>query len=415
MSRFQQRLGTVSALAAVLAAPLAQAQDAAAPFGECRLGGWSSTRNLDQEEGVGKATCFVNWKQGLGENLRVNLGARIGVHDRDTTQGSSGRVREAYVEGDTGALRWRLGRQIIAWGRADRINPTDNLSPRDYTALVPEDEEQRIGIDAAAAQYRLSDALSVTAVLVPRFEPHRTPVGTLPPNRRMQAAPDNSEWAFKLEKSGGSWDGSLSYYDGFDRFARYHAEFPAPGVLVFAGSHERMRAVGADVASTVGSWGVRAEFSASRFSPSCALCAPGTRSVQRLVVGIDRDVGESGNINAQMFRIKRSDYVNPEGLPGQARLVRNALDRLNSEFGGQEYGVSLRLFDRYWNDRLKAEIGAIFDISSRSRLIRPRITYSISDSIKATAGLDYFDGGEQSYFGSRARNRLGFVELAYVF
>lgn len=38
-------------------------------------------------------------------------------------------------------------------GRADGINPTDNLSPRDYTRLVPDETDQRLGNDALKLTY----------------------------------------------------------------------------------------------------------------------------------------------------------------------------------------------------------------------------------------------------------------------
>ncbi|SFU53501.1 DUF1302 family protein [Pseudoduganella namucuonensis] len=424
MASLKQQLGAAAASLAALAAPAVQGQEReqeqsfAAPFGECRAGYWSSTRDLDDRAGVAKGTCFVNWKHAFNEQWRVNLGSRLGVRDAGDTRGARNRLREAYVEADAGPLRLRLGRQVVAWGRADRINPTDNLSPRDYTTLVPEDEEQRIGIDALAANYRLGDSLELAAVLVPEFEPHRTPRGALPGNRAVAPAPDNGEWALKLEKSGGAWDGSVSYYDGHDRFVRYGAAFPRPATLVFSGAHERMRTLGADFATTAHGWGVRGEFAAGRFSPDCAACAAPAgprRSVRRLVLGVDRDIGDGANINLQAFAIRRSGYSETAGLPAQLRPAGLAINRLNSEFGAHEHGLSLRVYDRYWNDRLKAELGAILDLSGHSGLVRPRVSYSVSDAVKLTAGVDYFHGDTQSYFGARARNRLGFFELAFVF
>lgn len=417
MASFKQQLG--AAALAALAAPAALAQEGgqgiAAPFGECRAGYWSSSRDLDDNTGVAKGTCFVNWKHAFHERWRVNLGSRLGVRDAGGTRGGRNRLREAYLETDAGPLRLRLGRQLIAWGRADRINPTDNLSPRDYTALAPEDEEQRIGIDALAANYRLGDSLELAAVLVPEFEPHRTPQGSLPSNRAVAPAPDGGEWAFKLEKSGGAWDGSVSYYDGYDRFVRYGAALPRPATLVFSGAHERMRTVGADFSTTALGWGVRGEFAAGSFSPACTGCGGATRSVRRLVLGVDRDIGDSANLNLQAFAIRRSGYAETAGLPAQLRVAGLAINRLNSEFGAHEHGLSLRVYERYWNDRLKAELGAIVDLSGHSGLVRPRVSYSVSDAVKLTAGLDYFHGDAQSFFGARARNRLGFFELAFVF
>ena len=404
-----------AALMAAMAVPAANAASLAPPFGECRTGYWSGTRNLDDNAGFLKGTCLVNWKQSFNQQVRMNVGSHIGVRDTADARGSSARLREAYLETDVGPLRFRIGRQIIAWGRADRINPTDNLSPRDFTALVPEDEEQRIGLDAVLVNYRLMDNLELVTAIVPRTTPHLTPTASLPRNRVTATTPDDGEWALKLEKSGGAWDGSVSYYHGYDRFSRYGARFDTPATFMFAAVHEKMRTAGADFSSTVQGWGVRAEFGASKFSAACPGCTSDSRTVRRMVIGVDRDIGESFNINTQVFRIHRARQASTSGMPGQLHAIELALNRLNSEFSAQEYGLSMRLSGRYLNDRLKLELGGILDISSQSGLIRPRATYSISDSVKLTAGADAFYGEEQSFFGTRARNRLGFIELAYVF
>ena len=47
-------------------------------------------------------------------------------------------IREAYL--DVYGFMWdnvdlRIGKQRIAWGKADRLNPTDNLNPYDFSDL----------------------------------------------------------------------------------------------------------------------------------------------------------------------------------------------------------------------------------------------------------------------------------------
>ncbi|MBI3605573.1 MAG: hypothetical protein HY202_06050 [Nitrospirae bacterium] len=41
-----------------------------------------------------------------------------------------------------------VGKQIVVWGRADGINPTDNLTPHDFTVLLPFEDDQRFGTTA---------------------------------------------------------------------------------------------------------------------------------------------------------------------------------------------------------------------------------------------------------------------------
>ena len=84
-----------------------------------------------------------------------------------------GVIREAYLDLSHGPLDLRIGKQIIAWGRADRINPTDNLTPRDYTLLVPDDDDQRLGTPAVKATSRGA-----------RPSPATSSATTTPPSRR---------------------------------------------------------------------------------------------------------------------------------------------------------------------------------------------------------------------------------------
>lgn len=401
----------IAAMAAVVpATALAQSR----PFGECRAGFWSSTRNLDDQADVPKPTCFVNWRPTLAEGVRLGVNARVGWQDAEAADGGHGRVREGYAELESGAWTAKLGRQIIAWGRSDRINPTDGLSPRDFTLLVPEDEEQRNGINAALLRYHVAESLSVTAV-VAQFEAHRIPQGALPPNLTRPAEPGRAEWALKVDHTGEGFDWSVSYFDGFDRFARHWVEFISPTTPVFRSAYERAQTVGADFAAAAGGWTMRGEFSYSHLRSDCGSACPlPRRKVARAVIGVDRDFWDTANINAQLFAVARS-YSDPASTPAARQPLALGLDRLNSEFGDREWGLTLRISDRFLNERLKLEISGIADFTNRSGVLRPRATYAFSDTVKLGAGVDYFRGRTQSFFGSRKKNDTAFAELTLVY
>ncbi|HEY5801123.1 MAG TPA: DUF1302 family protein [Burkholderiaceae bacterium] len=393
--------------ALLLAALPSAAAEPQAPYGECRAGYWTGNRNLDDTGGIAKATCFVNWKQTLADKVRMAAAVRAGRNDAGSADRTQLRVREAYVEAEREAWRVRLGRQIVAWGRADRINPTDSLGPRDYTLLAPEDEEQRLGVDALSLVRHLSGELDLALIAVPRFRPHGMPQGSLPANRRLDA-PDDGEWALKLDKAGSGWDASLSYYNGFERQPRWFAQ-PVQGGLLFRGAYRTQRTLGVDAAAAFGAWNTRMEWASSRLAYDCAVCPAGRQTVHRAVIGVDRDLGENANLNLQLFGIRRNRYTSPAGQ------AAGALDRLNSEFAAIETGFSLRAHTRLLNDRLKLELGAVGDFTGDSYVLRPRLYYSVSDRWRLTAGLDHFHGRPQSYFGVRARNRVAFAEMALLF
>lgn len=383
------------------------------PFGECRAGFWTSNRNLDDEGSVSKATCFTNWRTSLGDGLRVGMNVRLGINDARTGQENEARLREGYVEYDFSDFTWRVGRQIIAWGRADRVNPTDSLATRDFTALLPEDNEQRSGINAVQVRYNIDHYSSFTAVLS-EFEAHRIPQGLLPANLIQSPESNRPEIALKYDKSGESVDWSVSFFDGFDRFARYRVDFTSPASPVFRGTYERAQTLGADFAVAQGAWTMRGEVSYSEREQECASCALNKRTVTQAVLGADRDFWDTANINLQVFSTDR-DYIDPMTVPAARRPFAFALDRLNSEFADQELGMTFRISDRFMNERLKLELPAIFDLTNNSYILRPRANYAFNDTLQMSVGVDNFNGDEQSFFGSRKKNNTAFVEWIVLY
>jgi hypothetical protein len=383
------------------------------PYGECRLGYWSSTRNLDNEKDVANTTCLLQWKASTSNDLRFGASARLQHGDASAVSNFSNRVREAYVHKDLGDLSIRLGRQVIAWGRSDRLSPTDVLSPRDFTTRVFDDEEQRNGADMATIRWQINPEWSITGVAA-RFEAHRIGVGLLPVNRFDLPTPTRAEYALRLDRTGEGVDTSLSIFDGFDKVARYSFQAIGAGGT-FQSTHPRMQMVGADFATAVSRWTMRGEAAYFRYPSGCFGCSLQARTVQRVVLGGDRDFLESSNINMQVFSVRRSDFVDADNQPVTLRLLTEGLSRLNNEFASAERGVSIRLSQRYFNDALRAEVAGIFDLNHSSKLWRTRLSYSLNDKVKLQAGIDRFAGPQQSLFGSKMRNNLGFLELALVF
>jgi hypothetical protein len=88
-------------------------------------------------------------------------------------------LREAYV--DLYGLGFKdldvtAGRQRIAWGTADRINPTDVINPYDLEDIW--DFGRHLGSDGLKAVYYFGD-FSITGIFVPLFKPSLLPYGKL--------------------------------------------------------------------------------------------------------------------------------------------------------------------------------------------------------------------------------------------
>ena len=382
------------------------------PYGQCDVGYWSSTRNLDDKHNFTAATCKVNWKPKITPDLGLGFSARAGWHDSLNASTSSLKLRETYLDFDSGVLSLRLGKQIIAWGRADKINPTDSFSTRDFTQLTADDEDQRLGVVAAKLRYAITPALSLTGI-VARFSASTTPSGSLPANLIKPNEPTRADWAVKIDRNGDGLDWALSYFDGLERLPRYRLNFTQAAMPVFVGEYERSQKLGLDFATSQGSWTFRGE--ASHAKLRCQLCSEQTRWVTRAVIGFDRDFADTANVSIQIFANRRSGYAEPPLAPSSATILARGLDRLNAEYSSEDTGMTVRLSDRLFNEKLKWEIAVIKEFKNGGGLIRPRLSYALTDSVKLAAGVDYYTGPAQSFFGSQKKNNLSFFTVSVLF
>ncbi|HEY5599276.1 MAG TPA: hypothetical protein VIK48_01185, partial [Candidatus Manganitrophaceae bacterium] len=227
--------------------------------GSIRGGFWSSSRMLDGKRDVGAGSLWLKGAQNLGPNSSLHFDGWVGRLFDESDIDS--RLREGYIDIGAGPIDLRIGQQIIVWGRADRINPTDNLTPRDFTLLVPDDDDQRLGTLALKGTYFIGQT-SITAIWLPHFKPNRIPLRPpSPPLVFNEKRPDgiDPQGAFKIDRTGGVVDWSLSYFHGFDLFPDMAMDLSnLPSVHLVLESHE-IDVIGADAAATVGRFGFRGE------------------------------------------------------------------------------------------------------------------------------------------------------------
>ena len=113
------------------------------------------------------------------------------VHDAlgsQSTNGSSAfvaddgtyalKLREAYIDWKGEMLALRIGRQIVSWGKADDIQITDVLNPRDESSFVASDyNESKLGIDAVRLSL-LTEKTQIDAYWIPFFTPSILPLAS---------------------------------------------------------------------------------------------------------------------------------------------------------------------------------------------------------------------------------------------
>lgn len=407
------------AAACLAASPAARAQDEGAPgwrerldvSGSLRGAYFSSSRRLDDRRGLGAASLWLRASPQLGEDAAATLEGWV----RNDGGRSSARLREAYLDLRRGRADLRLGQQIIAWGRADELNPTDNLTPRDFTLLTTENSDQRLGTVGARLAWHAGDIVA-TAAWLPRFRSNVFPVPLSPGTRVERQVPDRAGWALKLERAGTEVEGSVSVYDGLDLNPDLGLLGAGPGGVDLVLRNHHVRVLGADIATVAGPWGLRGEAAYTWTEHDPAQRPFVKKPFFYGVVGVDRTLDNGVYLNAQAYVRRVAGFTDPGAVPDpllravavQSALVANQRHRL-------EHGVSFRISDRWLNDTLSAELVSVVSLTRGDSAWQGKVAYAVDDHLRLTVGFDLFRGGEDTYYGRLRRNSTAFVQLRYGF
>lgn len=413
--------GVMAAVAlAATVAGTAQAQDVdggsaswasvAGLSGSVRGGYWVSSRTLDDDRHLGSWTLWARASPPAWKNIAVLVDGWIqGLGPDRSADDARGSVREAFVRLRLGDVDVRAGRQIIAWGRADGINPTDNLTPRNFTLLTAEDDEQRLGTTSVALTYYRS-GLALSAVWLPEFRP---PILAIPAPPGVSIRDDGErwpadQWAARVDKSGGAVDWSLSYFHG-----RQTTPTLRPGAGAGAQlDYQRARVIGADMATTVGRFGIRGE---AAYTVGSTRGDPFARRPFFLAVGgLERTWREHLNVNAQYLLrvVDGGGRTVPD--PFFAGMV--ALNRtIAQEERRVQHGATLRVAHRWLHETLEAEFNAAAVAAPDGFTLRPRVSYAVTDRWTVVAGADLLGGAATSPFGMMRDNTTAFTEFRWGF
>jgi len=385
--------------------------------GSLRAGYWSSDRQLDDEHNFGVASAWLKLDKKLESGIGLFAEGYLSDQDVFGDKDDANRLREAYFEGRKEKFDYRIGKQIIAWGRTDRLNPTDNLTPRDATLMAGDIDEDRFGSVAAKSSWNFDAYTSLIGIWIPEFQPNVIPERARPGVLVQESSPDsNNQWALKFDQSGKTVDWSVSFFDGFDLNGDL-----SPGALTPAGQvvkldHHRIKVLGADAATTRGPFRFAAEAAYTRTEDPDGT-NPGIKNPFFYgVFGVERDYTDNLTVIVQGFTRYVTHYSDPEAIADpvtRAIAVQEAV--VNSQYIRNQYGVSARIDKKWFNDTLEAELAGIALLNQDGYLVRPRVIYLWSDSIKLIAGYEYFRGSDKTVYGLAEKNTTLYSELRWYF
>lgn len=168
-----------------------------------------------------------------------------------------------------------VGKQVISWGTADGINPTNTINPAGIS-LTDSGLKGKPILAAQATYY--GAGFDLTGVVVPTFVPlDISDLLSFIPDVRMRetlrsvplpaATPANMEWAVRLGTYLAGYDLRVSYHHGWEDLPAMTVKFnidpgtmlPDPDSLAYEGCYRRFDVIGLATAGVMGDFGVWAE------------------------------------------------------------------------------------------------------------------------------------------------------------
>jgi hypothetical protein len=333
--------------------------------------------------------------------------------------------QEAYIDYYSRMLDIRFGKQVIAWGKADEINPTDILNPQNLANIAEEKNIRKIGLLSLKMDWKFYDFV-LEGIWKPEFQSMQLPplnsqwaffnipgLTELPSPSYPANKLENTEWALKLSRTISMYDFSVSYFDGWDNIFTPNIVFnPVTqqmqlDQLVF--HHTKM--IGADFAGSIHSVGVWGECGYFRTEDTEGSDPFIKNPYVQFVVGADYTFGYSIKANVQYFQ----EYITKVNDDVEEESEEAIISKLGIGIPLQQ-AASLRIEKRFGAGEVhRVELFGFYDIKHQGMMLQPKLVLSPEDAFSLEIGMMIFDGDKESIFGRFGNNDEVYLKCTYSF
>ncbi len=343
---------------------------------------------------------------------------------------------EAYLDRRQGAWSWRVGKQIVSWGRADAINPTDNINPQDFREIVTiGHDDRKIPITMVRGRRPFAGG-NLDALYIPFFVPNKFDIvgadyavlgpGWLPPewerlfiklgenfHRRRITFGDRSP--FRVDKPerkltngdvGARWSSHWRRFDYSLSFLSTHSDFPVisldPTVLtrfdlnnsdtrgflenaevsdllrlrrIFSMRFPRQSIYGADFETVLGPYSIRGEAALTFDQPYYrANFSPVGKPQLSYVLGGDR--------------------LLPFDIYTNIQLLQTVILRYDSDILSRRVrtGMTGTLRRNFFDERLHLQANTLYFFRDNDYFLNLQVAYDLDDDVNVALGINLFQG-----------------------
>ncbi len=389
-----------------------------------KLGGYFRSGVFGDENEIKEKYAEGALKLDITGNQYGNAYAEMRYRTSDGIYGENNEfwLREGYVNLFLGKFDFRIGQQVIVWGRADGFNPTNNLTPTDFTTFSPDEDDKRLATFVAKGVYNFYP-FKMEVDWGPGYKASTLPFGNanLPTGVSWgdDKNPDlewkNSSFGAKLDIEKPAFDGSLSYFNGYHKMPGLNYTLTENGAEIYT-QPWGVQVFGADFSTTADSYGLRGEFAFSLpdNDPDSLFSSP----YQQLeyTLGIDR---EWGNFSLIVQYVGKYVFDFDKEITVQTPLAQKAVRynrMLFSQLEEWNHSVSIRPSVNLLHETLKCEMLGLVNFSTEEWFFMPKATYTISDALELCAGAQLFGGDDDTLYGFvKDSKNAGFVEVKLSF
>lgn len=382
--------------------------------GEVASGVWSSNRMLDDQRAVSsnRAKLKLDWQASESLQLSSEVWALSSPERLDEKREGAG-VNELYVKSSKTLCAPALGKKLVMWGRADGVNPTDQISPNNYRRLTPETTDQRTGnwglhLDCEVGAGKLQ------VHVLDRFQFNDVPLEKTPVVVFKEQDPDvRPTVSVKYDVLGSDADWSVSVIDGHDLFPTFAVRSATPEGITLGQHATRMRMIGSDFTIVRGEMAYRGEIAWVDFEQSSDPAVARRQPYTSAIGGAEWYIGDRETVSLQGFwrRLRSVSSLSNDPLLAQVQaaqaLISNELDR-------DQYGVTLRYAKPLFDSKADLDLFAVWTEPRDDWMLRGRLKYALTDSWRVSTGFDIFRGPQDSFLGHLRTNSLTFVEASYI-
>lgn len=354
---------------------------------------------------------------------------------------SSFDIREAYGAVFFKPLDIYIGKQIIVWGRADAINPTNCITPQKLYSHTSHEDERRRGNFLVRSQFTYSP-FRFEVLWIPLYAANEigmkndmllrviAPTASSPiiiQNRVRQfpnASMSNSSVASKLTFQTPSADGSVSYFNGYSLTPGIDitSTLNSQGIPVITPIFKayRIHMLGADFAATIGSiMGIRGEYAFRTCFEDHQKYVYLPNPEFQYVLGIDKTMNNFSFI-LQYSGSYILDFGQLEEPSNPLLMQQYKLETINRTINRQldqfTHGLMFRPALHLFHETVLAEIATLYLFATKELMLGPKVEYQITDALSAAIGGSVYTGVKGSLFDSiEEQASAGFVELKASF